>query len=136
MNTQVRNTLLTLTALAAGTTLLWVNTPATQPDSDSGWGRVTIAVEIHTETYDARPGDTALDALSYLDSRNPDLSLRTKDYVGLGTLVTAMYGKENGSENKYWQYRVNGADPGVGADSYELSDGDVVEWRFAAYELE
>lgn len=134
MNTLVRNTLLTLTVLAAGTTLLWVNTPTSQPNSGSG--RATIAVETHTATYDVSPGDTALDALSYLDSRDPDLSLRTKDYVGLGTLVTGMYSKENGYENKYWQYRVNGVDPGIGADSYMLSDGDVVEWRFAEYALE
>lgn len=134
MNTHVRNTLLILAALAVGTTLLWTSTPTSQ--TNSGSGRVIIAVETHTATYDISPGDTALDALLYLDSRDPDVSLRTKDYVGLGTLVTAMYGRENGTENKYWQYRVDGSDPGVGADSYRLSNGDVVEWRFAEYALE
>ncbi|HBL83934.1 MAG: hypothetical protein A2Y17_03875 [Clostridiales bacterium GWF2_38_85] len=33
-----------------------------------------------------------------------------------------------------WTYYVNGEMPGVGCDSYKLSDGDIVEWRYSVEE--
>lgn len=80
-------------------------------------------------------GDTVLSVLQSLDREGRVLALGTKEYSGLGTLVESIDGKTNGAGNKYWQYLVNGAMPQVGADKFELNDGDFVEWHFGVSEF-
>lgn len=75
--------------------------------------------------------DTALSVLKTLNASDHALQLETKEYAGLGTLVVSMHGLKNGVDHKYWQYKVNGVMPQVGADSYTLQPNDVVEWIFA-----
>ena len=53
-----------------------------------------------------------------------------KEYSGLGALVTKIDDKSNGTGNSYWQYWVNNKRPDVGASSYQLKNGDVIEWKF------
>lgn len=76
-----------------------------------------------------------LDTLSELDTRDANLKLTTKDYGELGVLVTGMAGKANGEDNKYWQYKVNGVIPQIGADKYMLKNSDFVEWYFDVSEF-
>lgn len=74
-------------------------------------------------------GQTVLDILKKLTAEN-NLVLETKDYENLGVLVTEISGFKNGQDNKYWQYFVNGEQPQVGAGSYQLSAGEIIEWKF------
>ncbi len=53
----------------------------------------------------------------------------------MGVLVDAMGDHVNGTDNKYWQYEVNGEAPMIGADKYELQGGDSVVWEFKASEF-
>ncbi len=76
--------------------------------------------------------ETGLQVLQTLNVQDPQLALSTKEYAGLGTLVDGMYGKKNGTDQKYWQYKVNGVMPQVGADAYKLKSGDRIEWLFGA----
>ena len=87
------------------------------------------------ETLSISEDQTLLDVLTELNIADPNLQLTTKEYPGLGTLVESMAGKANGTDNKYWQYKVNGVMPQVGADHYKLVDGDTVEWSFVASEF-
>jgi hypothetical protein len=64
-------------------------------------------------------------------SADKKLVLKIKDYTGLGKMVTQIGELENGQNNKYWQYSVNGKMPSIGADAYKLKSGDLVEWRFS-----
>ena len=57
-------------------------------------------------------------------------------YRGLGVLVTRIGSRKNGDGGKYWQYWVNDRHPDVGADQYVLAPGDVVEWKFTAFQGE
>ena len=41
-----------------------------------------------------------------------------------------MYGAANGTDEKYWQYLVDGIMPQIGADQYILKDGESIEWNF------
>jgi len=66
---------------------------------------------------------------------NLGLQLKSKSYGEMGVLVEAMGDKTNGTDNSYWQYTVNGEAPMIGADSYILVDGDLVEWEFKASEF-
>ncbi len=72
-------------------------------------------------------GDTALDALS----KSKKVVSKTYSY---GTLVEEIEGIKNGTDKKYWLYYVNGKEGKVGAADYKVAPGDVIEWKFKAYE--
>jgi len=57
-----------------------------------------------------------------------------KEYEGLGTLITKIGEKENGTGNEYWQYWVNNRHADVGADQYLVRPGNVILWKFSSYE--
>ena len=77
-------------------------------------------------------GETVLHVLQALNASDTQLQLTSKDYPGMGTLVTGMHGLVNGTNQAYWQYKVNGVAPQIGADAYQLNSGDTVEWFFGA----
>ncbi len=86
--------------------------------------------------YTAKPvpisqNETVLAVLQTLNSEDPAVQLSTKEYSGLGVLVDGIHGQKNGTDKKYWQYKVNGIMPQIGADQYKLKSGDSVEWFFA-----
>lgn len=60
------------------------------------------------------------------------MELNYKDYGGdLGIFIESIGGKTNNfNSGYYWQYWVNGLYAKVGAGSYKLQDGDVVEWKY------
>lgn len=80
-------------------------------------------------------GDTVLDVLTTLNESDSTLELSLETYEGLGTLVTGMAGMENGTNDQYWQYTVDGEMPMVGADAYVLNGGETVEWMFSDSEF-
>jgi len=51
-------------------------------------------------------------------------------YQGMGVFVKSIDGVENGTDNKYWQYWVNGELATVAADKKEVKVGDRIEWKF------
>lgn len=73
---------------------------------------------------------TILEILQQLDDQFEEVQLVTKEYSGLGVLVESIGGKTNGANDEYWQYKVNGVMPQVGADKLEVKSGDVIEWYF------
>lgn len=79
-------------------------------------------------------GTTLLAELQGLNAIDEQLRLGTKEYTGMGTLVTSMHGQTNGVQDKYWQYKVNGVMPQIGADKFVPKEGDRVEWSFGASE--
>ncbi|HDO19251.1 MAG TPA: DUF4430 domain-containing protein [Thermoplasmatales archaeon] len=44
--------------------------------------------------------------------------------------VDSIAGVENGKDNRWWQYYVNGEYGMVGADKKPVKDGDIIEWKF------
>lgn len=66
-------------------------------------------------------------------AKENNLAFESKTYEGLGALVTKIGGKENGADNRYWQYWVNNQKPEVGAGLYILQAGDIVEWKFIPF---
>lgn len=78
-------------------------------------------------------GETVLALLARLDAADPVLDLATQDYGDMGILVTAMGGLVNGTDGNYWQYQVDGTAPMVGADAFELQDGQTVVWEFKGF---
>jgi len=77
---------------------------------------------------------TVLQVLQSINSTDQQVRLLTKTYSGLGVLVESLGGVANGTNGKYWQYKVNDIMPQVGADQYKLKAGDKIEWYFSAPE--
>ena len=63
------------------------------------------------------------------NSKNP-FELKYEIHPEWGAFVKRIGDKENGQEGKYWQYWVNNEYAKVGASSFRLKNGDIVEWKF------
>ncbi|MDZ7798626.1 MAG: DUF4430 domain-containing protein [Patescibacteria group bacterium] len=73
-------------------------------------------------------GETVFDVLEKADKDELlDITIEESDF---GVLIKEIDGYKNGEKNKYWMYYVNGEMPMVGVDSFELSAGDEVEFKF------
>jgi hypothetical protein len=134
----MKRNILLIVALFAGLGLvLFATSPGTTkeaaPSVISPAGSIALTVDdSYTEKEVSITADeTMLEMLQALDANDSQMQLSTKEYTGLGTLVTGMYDKENGTSGQYWQYRVNDVMPQVGVDAYVLKNGENVEWFFA-----
>ena len=122
-----RRLVLLVLALAAGASLL-----AGIADA----ARVTVRVEGKTRTLFA-PAPQALDAANALEG------LRTASTLGeffvdirptsFGPYV-AQIGLYPAGGSSGWVYKVNGVSPPVGADQYQLKEGDSVLWYWADFD--
>jgi len=68
-------------------------------------------------------------------SQKENFKVESKEYKDMGILVESIDGVKNGTDNKYWQYWVNGDLPMVAADKKEVKKGDNIEWKFAPAEF-
>ncbi len=53
----------------------------------------------------------------------------------MGSFIKQIGDKINGTDNKYWQYWVNGIQPLVAADKFKLSGGEIILWAFTGSEF-
>lgn len=51
-------------------------------------------------------------------------------YPEMGVFVNSIDGFEGGTDNKWWQYWVNGKLSEVAADKKSVEGEDIIEWRF------
>ena len=98
---------------------------------------VSLSVEdVYTnESVSITGRTTLLEMLERLNQNDTKLQLVTKDFKDMGILVESMGEKTNGTDSKYWQYKVNNVSPMVGADTYILKAGDEVKWEFTSSEF-
>lgn len=75
-------------------------------------------------------GQTLLGLMRQMSEQKPTMNVQTQDYEGLGSLVVQIGAWRNGTDEKYWQYTVNGEVPMVGADRYVIQNGDSIKWEF------
>ncbi len=64
-------------------------------------------------------------------SEKENFDIESTIYSEMGVLVENIDGAYNGTDNKYWQYWVNGELPMKAADKKEVKEGDEIEWKFA-----
>ena len=70
--------------------------------------------------------DTVYDVLAEVCKENGILFSANMGYIeGINNLFEMDFGKSSG-----WIYFVNGESPSVGCGSYELADGDEIEWHY------
>ncbi len=77
------------------------------------------------------PNDsTVFDLLKKVTAEN-NLKLQSKDYGELGVFIESINDIENEiSGNRFWQYWVNNEYAKIGASSFKLDGGDMVEWKY------
>jgi len=124
-------------ALIGGVSFL-INQTKPSPSPVSQIKTATISLSVQ-DVYEGKQvaiteGETMLRVLEKLNTEDTKLQLSTKSYTGLGTLIDGLGIHKNGTNKKYWQYKVNGVMPQIGADQYSLKSGDSVEWLFAISE--
>ena len=75
-------------------------------------------------------GSNVFSLLEELSERE-NFDIESTIYPEMGVLVESIDGTYNGTDDKYWQYWVNGELPMKAADKKEVKEGDEIEWRFA-----
>lgn len=73
-------------------------------------------------------GMTAFDLLKN-ESEKLSLNLETETY-DTGIFIKTIGDKENGQDNNYWLYYINGEMPTVSSDKIVIKSGDKVEFKF------
>ena len=119
-----------------GGLFLYTPTPQTtslSPHIQSQTISLSIQDLYNEKSVDITGKETVLSVLQRLNAEDNAMMLKTKDYSGMGTLVEGMGSQKNGTDKKYWQYKVNGVMPQIGAGAYELTSGDKVEWFFGSF---
>ena len=53
----------------------------------------------------------------------------------MGILITQIRDKENGQDQKYWQYFVNNEQAQISVDKYFPNNGENIEWKFIESEF-
>jgi len=59
-----------------------------------------------------------------------DFKIETAHYPGTGVFVESIDGFKGGTDNKWWQYWVNGKLGEVASDRKKVEGNDLIEWRF------
>jgi len=71
------------------------------------------------------PGQTAYDVL------NATHQIQSTDYGSMGKFVASIDGVAADSKH-FWEFFVNGKSSNLGASSYIIKPGDVIEWKLSA----
>lgn len=78
------------------------------------------------------PGETVFDVLKRV-CRETDIHMSSRYTPMYGSYyiegINQLYEFDCG-QNSGWMYRVNGWYPNYGCSSYEISDGDNIEWKY------
>jgi len=64
-----------------------------------------------------------------------NFEVETVFYPEMGIFVKSIGEAEGGTDNKWWQYWVNGSLGETAADQKQVKAGDVIEWKFEAPEF-
>jgi hypothetical protein len=78
----------------------------------------------------AYPEDTVFTILEAFAERNKITCKYTYYEEFDSVLIDSINGDVNGDEGRYWQYYVNDKIPMIGCDKYNVSNGDVIQWKF------
>ena len=92
---------------------------------------VQFVVEHATTTFSITKDSMVLD-LMIAASSSKAATFISKEYSGLGSLITSINGKTSDKDHNdlYWIYSVNGKKATVGVSQYVLHEGDVVSWSY------
>ena len=74
-------------------------------------------------------GETLFDVMLE-KTEEEDLVLKYEEYGDLGALITQIGNDQNGIDDKFWQFWVNGKYSQVGVSYYVVQGSDIIEWRY------
>ena len=82
------------------------------------------------KSFELQPKGENLFVLTKNKLSEEKVEFNYESYSGLGELITQIGDKKGGANGKYWQYWVNGNYAQIGASSYIVKSGDIIEWKF------
>jgi len=62
-------------------------------------------------------------------SKTDNLEMKYNNNFKFGVFIESIDNIKSGTDNKYWQFYVNGALGQVAADKQEIKAGDIIEWK-------
>lgn len=83
---------------------------------------------------DASENSTVFSLLEEL-ARRENFDIETDFYPEMGIFIESIGEAKGGTDNKWWQYWVNGNLGEVAADKKNVKAGDLIEWEFEAPEF-
>ena len=81
------------------------------------------------------PNQLSLAKITELISQKESWDYKFEDYDEMGILVSRIKDKKNGSDQKYWQYFIDGQQPQISADKYFPRNDAHIEWKFIKSEF-
>lgn len=113
--------------LAETTPMPQILIPATSPEAPKKV-ELTATITIGGVTHTVEIPNALFNAMNSL-SEQRRITFKSVLYPGLGEFINEINGIKNTSD-QFWLYYVNGTLGSMGAGSYVLKDGDVIEWKF------
>lgn len=100
-------------------------------ETKSSTGKITVFLKIDNQTnYEKIVADQNRTALDLLTTK-AQVAIQGK---GANAFVTTINGKKaDTAKRQYWAFYVNNQQSIVGAGSYQLKDGDKIEWKIEKY---
>jgi hypothetical protein len=118
--------LLTVMIVAGGGAGWWMRTQKTAPEAVAG---SSVLEEGAVVVVNGVTGETALEATRKTVGGQLEVS-----GTGSSAFVVGISGrKADSSKREFWEMKINGQTATVGAGSYVLQPGDVIEWRINTY---
>ena len=106
-----------------------------QTNQNSGKPDYTPGYIIVTQTVDGSssnvPYNKLKDGSTAEDLLKSTHTVITKAYSGIGDFILSIDGNAADSKH-FWEFFVGGKSSNLGASSYTLKDGDVIEWKLSA----
>jgi len=95
--------------------------------------KARISAEIVVEEGISNKASLIIEGTTALDYIKNQTQVKTKG-EGVNAYIVEISGrKADESKREYWAFYVNGKMAEVGAGSYELKDGDKIEWKIEKY---
>ena len=119
---------LVLVLLAAGCNKAQVNKRPAQEQTQRQ--QIQVIQKVESDFSDSLFNFYADENKTALDLLKTGHKVETKEFAGIGEFVESINGVK--ADNKhFWEFIVNGKSSNVGASSYEVKDGDKIEWKLS-----
>ena len=90
--------------------------------------RITIIAGESSYPLSVNEGSNAYEAMEEL-AKVGDFQFKAKYFSSLGYQINEINGKKENA-GYYWTFYINSKYSNIGASSYKLKEGDVIEWRY------
>ncbi len=97
----------------------------------------TVKIDFGNETvytYEIKTINNTVYGFLLESARKGEFSVNTTYYGTFDSIfIDSIANIENGQDNKFWVYYINGVSGSVGADKQNVENNDLIEWKFETF---